>query len=157
MRTMNLKFIFVSLILALIACSSKQTEIVQNSSKDEKAAPVEVRLGYNNLKLVGHITKNVQATYEERERVGCNDWNLEEKDLENILENMRQVESVEWNYLCYNYPCYYIGKAQNNESEYEIEINAASYIILRNGNEVLYFISENLLKYFLISCNCCEE
>jgi len=87
---------------------------------------------------------------------GCESWEFKESSLQGLLKKMKKVEPVEWNSLCYDFPCYYEGKVKNEEREYTITINAASFVKLYNDDETIIFIETEATSLFLTPCNCCE-
>lgn len=111
-----------------------------------------VATGYKDFRYEGEVEKIIN-----NEEKTCNEWKLTREDFTNILQDLKLVEGVEWGALCYNLPCYYQAEICNKNEKYTMEINAGSYVILRNKNEVLYFISRKKLPYFLLECNCCED
>jgi len=117
----------------------------------------DMEIGYDNLKLISELEKKTKSVSDkEMTNTGCKDWIFDKENLKEILTYFKKVEAVEWNAICYNYPCYYEGKVSNGEKEYTIIINAASYIQLVNEEESLYFVQTDESKIFLIPCNCCE-
>lgn len=149
---------FILVLLIFTNCATDKTMQNKDVEKVQKISK-EIEIGYLNLKLIGQLEKKFQkgVKMEDLNKIGCDDWLFHETYLSNIIKEMRKVESVEWNALCYVYPCFYSGKVSNGEVDYEIFINSASHIILQNEKEVLYFIHENQSGKFLIPCNCCEE
>lgn len=117
-----------------------------------------VRIGFKDLILKGKIRKTTVSSSGAVDAItdACENWKLVENDLEGLILKMRQVEPVEWNALCYTYPCYYIGEVENEYDKYTIEINAASFVVLRNSEEEYRFILEEDLQVFLTPCDCCE-
>jgi len=116
----------------------------------------KVDIGYENLILQGPLKKEYKGNESDIISTGCENWFLKENDLKGLLLNMRIVEPVEWNSICYNYPCYYVGEVANEIKKYKLIINAGSYVELRSENETLYFVLEKESGKFLIPCNCCE-
>ncbi len=117
-----------------------------------------IQLGYQNLVLKGPLTKKLEpkASPSDIEKSKCDTWQLHPNDLEGILEKMTVVSPVEWNAICYNYPCTYTGKVSNGQTTYDIRINAASYVILENKEQTLIFAAKEKLPIFITACNCCE-
>lgn len=116
-----------------------------------------VDLGYDNIKLVGKLERKIKSVSEkEMKTTHCKDWLFKESDLDGLLKSMEKVDPVQWNMLCYDYPCYYEGKARNEEREYTIIINGASYIKLYNPKETIIFIYKQKSPLFLTPCDCCE-
>lgn len=157
MKVLRQSFIILGVFIGICNCSSRNLGSESQKYQEQPNKAIEIDLGYKNLKLKGPLKRETYGNEVEREEIGCFEWTLEERDLRNILKRMNKVEPVEWNSLCYSYPCFYKGRVGNDRYEYEIEVNAASYIILKSADETLYFISENFLKNFLVPCNCCEE
>ena len=73
-----------------------------------------------------------------------------------LLKRMKKVKPMEWNSLCYNYPCFYEGAVSNGEDSYKIVINAASFVELISEKESFVFICTEKTPLFLTPCNCCE-
>lgn len=131
-----------------------ETLIEVNSSISNKDS---ILIGYDNLILVGDITKQyIDATKAELEQTKCDKWFLTMQDLNGIMKIMKRVEPSEWNKICYTYPCFYIGQVKNDKTEYEIIINSGSYIQLTNSKETIYFVSTKKIDQFLTPCDCCE-
>jgi hypothetical protein len=122
-----------------------------NLSKDS------ILIGYENLVLVGDITKHFSdATKAELEQTKCDKWVLTPQDLNGIMKIMKKVEASEWNKICYTYPCFYTGHVKNDKTVYEITINSGSYIQFTNSKETIYFVSTKKIDLFLTPCDCCE-
>ncbi len=166
---MRINFLLVATV-AILSCGNSGTEKAppvdsQNRIDKETVSPgygsfqiKGVDIGYENLVLISSLDRKYQegSTEAEIKKSGCEKWSFTEKDLKGLLKIMKKVEPVEWNAICYNYPCSYVGKVANNNKEYDITINAASVVELANDDEVLYFILEHESEKFLTPCNCCE-
>lgn len=152
--------------LMLVSCSDGQRDYKQIEYKkafEQKTIEVsdtkdEIDIGYQNLKLTGILERKIDKNSKEAELLnsGCTSWEFKKSNLEGLLGTMRKVEPVEWNAVCYTFPCYYEGKVANEKKEYTIIINAASYVILTNEKETLHFILEKKSNLFLTPCDCCE-
>ena len=116
-----------------------------------------MNLGFQELVLTTPLTKQIDS-FTSKENItgsGCLGWKIDESKLENIFTKMELVSPVEWNAICYHLPCSYKGEVSNGHFSYEIEINAASFIVLQNKNDTLIFIAKEKLDIFLLACNCC--
>jgi hypothetical protein len=89
----------------------------------------------------------------------CKGWRMSREDVLLAFDGMREVEPVEWGALCYVYPCSYHGRVRFENKLYEIEINGGAFIKLIEveGPGVRYFIEEDVTRYFLSPCDCCED
>ena len=137
---------------------SEQQVVIASVSRDSIVTGEDIYIGYLDFKLIGDISKKVEkeSSQAELKSIGCSTWVLKKEDLKDILLKMRRVDAVEWNAICYTFPCWYTGKVSNGEKEFVITINSASHIILSNNNESIYFVNDKKNNLFLCPCNCCE-
>ncbi len=166
---MRYNYLLVATI-TILSCGNGGTEKaspidLQNSTDREAVSPgfdslqiIGVDIGYEDLHLISPLERRCRedSTEAELKNTGCETWSFTEKDLKGMLKTMKKVEPVEWNAVCYNYPCFYIGKVANEKKEYNITINAASFVELASDDEVLYFILQQESENFLTPCDCCE-
>lgn len=143
--------------IVITSCGSRQNENLQYL-KSQETENEGIPLGYLGLKINKELRRGFKqgADPEEFSEIGCDSWELPLSSMRNILRDMRRVEGEEWYALCYNYPCWYKGRASNGKLEYDFYVNAASYIILSNEDETLHFILEKPSEIFLTACDCCE-
>jgi len=87
----------------------------------------------------------------------CKTWTIDEKTVNKLIKNMKQVNQTEKFALCYDYPCYYTAEVKYKGQQYTLIVNSASYIELINGKKNLFFILEEVNDHFLIPCNCCDN
>ncbi len=140
------------LILAVFVMVTCMSNVKSNSTREKTLEKniQDIPIGYNNLFLRGEIVK--KENFEDGDNSDCSDWILDREQLKNILQSMEKVDATEWYAACQNYPCWYEGVLLNKTSEYEIIINAASYIIISNEKETLHFVLDKKSKLFLIPC-----
>lgn len=136
----------------------------QISNKDHKDLEIrkghpDILIGYNNLKLITELNKTIQSkgTSFKPSELGCDEWFLKESSLHNILTKMQKVDSYALNARCDIYPCWFSGKVSNGDEEYNINVNSASHVVLRNEKEEIYFILKETNDLFLQPCDCCDE
>jgi hypothetical protein len=110
----------------------------------------------SKVEFITTLEKNTD-TISRDDSLRCQTWTLEEKDIIEIMKNMKQVSSTEQYSRCYTYPCYYTAKVKYKGIEYKMVINAASHIELIGSKENLFFILEDKDNNFLIPCNCCGD
>jgi len=132
--------------------SVKEIETVSQKNNQPK---------FNNIadfKIIGNLEKIIDES-DKAEKLGCDNWEIESKVIDQIFPKMKQVTGNEWNSYCYHYPCSYKGIAYYNGKEYNLYINSASYIVLHDdtSKEKLYFILEKKNSSFLKACDCCED
>ena len=162
----HLTFALLSLILScnqnnVLSVSKQANQVVgdtvvkpvQNTENLQTVDTDGVQIGYEDMQFNGNLNKIEKDINSD---ITCEQWQLSRSDLENILLDMEQVESVEWGALCYTYSCYYEGLVSNKEGDYKIVINAASHVTISSENSTSYFIAKAALPYFLQSCDCCE-
>ena len=117
----------------------------------------------NNFKIVDDLKKNIEfednLTGEEKELFEkCQNWELTEKEICEIFSKSKLSTSEEIHGMYYWLPCYYNTTIEYNNNNYTMEINAASFIVIYNDDETLYFGCDNeeLRKYFVLEATCCE-
>lgn len=156
MKTKLNKFSILLLsAVGLLGCFSSSPTVDLSQANENLAG---IPIGYQDLRLKGELSKayRSQESLETLTDMGCDAWTLNDSSLLNILSNMEPVSSEALYALCDQYPCWYQGTVSKGKAEYEIRINAASYIILRQQEEELYFVLKTHEDSFLQACDCCE-
>ena len=127
-------------------------QVSRNTSSPLKVDGFEpIDIGYKKLKLISPLKR------QKNESENCKNWFLSNSDASNILKKMKKVSFQDWYKLCYQYPCIYNGFVSDGKDTLEIEINAASYVILRGESPKSgYFILSDIDSNFVQPCNCCE-
>ena len=148
------KFMFCALLFSY--CSNSYS--IKGTSKKIMEYQPNISIGYLDLKLMEPLVKemNVDFNADSVAIQECQNWLLTDESVSNIITGMRKVDANEWYSLCYNYPCWYSAKVSNGKDEYQMNINAASYLTLKNDKETLIFILEKKSELFAIACDCCE-
>jgi hypothetical protein len=118
----------------------------------------EIPIGYKTLKLIGGLKR--ACKYEEASNELAKivtKWAFSDSLAHNLLQKMRKVESNEWYASCTIYPCWYEGVVKDQDTQYEIIINAGGYVILTNESETLHFVLIEKSDLFIGICACCES
>jgi len=120
----------------------------------------DIYLGYYDFKLIGELSRVNKIKEERAERqkffVECNGWYIEDKDVNQLLKEMEQVDATLAHMLCYYYPCWYTGVISNGEKKYNITIYAHSVVTLSDEDETIFFIQKEKTSLFIVPCDCCE-
>lgn len=145
--------------LLLLSCVFGQHENTK-SSDETFTQQQDVYVGYLNFKLIGKLNRENKIKEESAERqkffVECNEWYIEDKDINQLLKDMEQVDATLAHMLCYYYPCWYTGLISNGEKEYDITIYAHSVVTISNKDETIFFIQKEKSNLFIVPCDCCE-
>jgi hypothetical protein len=112
------------------------------------------KLSNNKLVFLSPLIKNIDKN---TDTFDCQKWTLTQQDVIYMITKMEKVESEEQYALCYTLPCSYSATVKYKGEQYEMIVNAGSYITLFNSKIQLYFIFKDNTKYFLMPCDCCEE
>jgi hypothetical protein len=145
--------------LLLISCFLGHHENTK-SSDEAFIKQQDVYVGYLDFKLIGelHRVNKIMEERVERQKffLECNDWYIEDKDLNQLLKEMEQVDATLAHMLCYYYPCWYTGLISNGEKEYDMTIYAHSAVTISNKDETIFFIKKEKSNLFIVPCDCCE-
>jgi len=137
---MNKLVLIIWIILeALIGCRPKDKKMIPSSKNTSKQ---EIYIGYNGFKLIGSLTKVLRVEKEPEDKrkyfTECYDWTFDDVFLKDLLKRMKQVEPSYAHQVCEYFPCWYVGKVTNGNTEYEITIYAHSAITLENDKETFF-------------------
>jgi hypothetical protein len=145
--------------LLLLSCVFGHHENTKSSDKTFIQQQA-VYVGHLDFKLIGKLSRVNKIKEESAERqkffVECNDWYIEDKDINQLLKEMEQVEATLAHMHCYYYPCWYTGLISNGEKEYDITIYAHSVVTISNKDETIFFIQKEKSNLFIVPCDCCE-
>jgi len=155
----NINIFFLLLLTIIInSCSNTSDKKSNSSSTNVKSIDIDTLKSSKRIdtiiKII-HLEKKHKKV-ESEEKLDCSNWNLNKLQIESIFPKMERVEPREVFLLCYDHPCYYIGKAIYKEALYDISISSASFIELSLKDELETYIMKDKNSLFLEPCNCCE-
>ena len=85
----------------------------------------------------------------------CNKWTLNEKEIENIIKNSETIDGTTWDLSFLVLSCTKSVSILQNGQHFTVEINAASFFSVNNGDTTVLFgdFKKSDKKYFLEAPN----
>ena len=121
------------------------------------------RIGKTSLQLFNNsqpfqivsITNTINQTTTDSDTLKCNNWRLNEKDIENIIKNSDPIEGTTWDMSFLVLSCAKSVSVIQNGQHFTLELNAASFFSVNNGDTTVLFgdFKKSDEKYFLAAPN----
>lgn len=160
----NLFLLSITIFWGLfIACGPTTDQQANNPPAEAETSLPEpapqILIGYEDYAFEGALTRNYQegTTEDELSVIGCDQWELSPKKLENVLLGMKKVSSEAYYMQCFQHPCWYAGTIGNGTQSLTVTIGSGGYILLKNGETEMYFIAEEFSELFIDACDCCAD
>lgn len=89
----------------------------------------------------------------------CRGWSYDGTSVLSDLAALRESSAEDWGHSCYQYACSAFGAIEYDGKSYDVEANAAGWILLKDKTSPVfrYFVSVKKNEHFLTACDCCEQ